>query len=504
MIASTNQPFLANAPLPTSTPTPLHLLGARDIASQVASGALRAVDLVAYLLARIAALDPHLHAMVDIDAAGAMAQATHADRLATAGQHLPLLGVPFTVKDNLWVSGRPATYGSALFAGHIALRDSWSVARLKANGAICIGITNCSEFACKGVTSNPLHGTTLNPWGVNLTPGGSSGGAVASVAAGFSPIALATDSGGSTRRPAAHTGLLGFKCTSGLIPNPWGFDDPCRDLGSIGIVARDALDCAAMMDVLADYDARDPLSHPLPADMLSKNSAGARIKNFTNAVIKVPERNLRIAWSTDLGCNFAVDPDVAAAMQAAIQKLRAASWQIDDAAPQWRYTTQSYPFAMQQYAELAALYGKQWRANPSQFDPVIGAQIEDGLRLDTIELAGLPLRRHYARVALSDFFEHYDLLLCPTVPVEAWSSDLLAPQMICGQPAGPRAHAVFTPLFNLCDVPALSVPCGFGARGLPVALQVVGPRYADMRVLQFGAEIEHVIDTDFSAPMLRL
>jgi aspartyl-tRNA(Asn)/glutamyl-tRNA(Gln) amidotransferase subunit A len=502
MMTRTDQFFPANTS--TSTPAPLHLLSARDIASRVASGALRAVDLVAYLLTRIATLDSHLHAMVDIDAAGAMAQAAHADRLAMAGRHLPLLGVPFTVKDNLWVGGRPATCGSALFAGHIAPRDSWSVARLKANGAICIGITNCSEFACKGVTSNPLHGATLNPWGVNLTPGGSSGGAVAGVAAGFSPIALTTDSGGSTRRPAAHAGLLGFKCTSGLIPNPWGFDDPCRDLGSIGIVARGALDCAAMMDVLADYDARDPLSHPLPASMLSKNSTDARINYFTDAVIKSPHSNLRIAWSTDLGCDFAVDPDVAAAMQVAIQKLRAAGWQIDDASPQWRDDTKSYPFAMQQHAELAALYGKQWRTDPWLFDPVIGAQIESGLQLDAIELAGLPLRRHHARIALSDFFERYDLLLCPTVPVEAWSSDLLAPEMICGRPAGPRAHAVFTPLFNLCDVPALSVPCGFGARGLPVALQVVAPRYADIRVLQFGAEIERVIDTDFSAPMQRL
>jgi aspartyl-tRNA(Asn)/glutamyl-tRNA(Gln) amidotransferase subunit A len=120
-----------------------------------------------------------------------------------------------------------------------------------------------------------------------------------------------------------------------------------------------------------------------------------------------------------------------------------------------------------------------------------------------VQLAALPLRRHHARATLSAFFEQYDLLLCPTVPVEAWPNNLIGPETIGGMPAGPRAHAVFTPLFNLCDVPALSVPCGFGARGLPVGLQVVGPRFADMRVLQFGAEIAHVIDIDFSAPMLR-
>jgi aspartyl-tRNA(Asn)/glutamyl-tRNA(Gln) amidotransferase subunit A len=499
--------MLSNSPGPASAVAgklpPLHLLSARDIASQVASGALRAVDLIEHLLARIARLDPQLHAMVDIDVADALAQAASVDRLAAQGKHLPLLGVPFTVKDNLWVGGRPATYGSALFADHVAPRDSWSVARLKANGAICLGITNCSEFACKGVTSNPLHGATFNPWSNELTPGGSSGGAVAAVAAGFGPIALATDAGGSVRRPAAHTGLFGFKCTSGLIPNPWGFDEPCRDLGVVGIVARDALDCAAMMDVLADYDARDPLSHPLPPAMLPEPSATTQVGAFTHAVIKIPERSLRIAWTPDLGCGFAVNADVAAAMQAAIDKLRAAGRQIDDAAPAWSDDTRTYPFAMQQHAELAALYSSQWLANPAQFDPVIGAQIESGLQLDARQLAALPLRRHHARATLSAFFEQYDLLLCPTVPVEAWPNNLLGPETIAGLPAGPRAHAVFTPLFNLCDVPALSVPCGFGARGLPVGLQVVGPRFADMRVLQFGAEIAHMIDTDFSAPMLR-
>ncbi len=475
--------------------TPLHLLRAHHIASQVACGKLRAVDLVTHVLERITVLDPALNAMVDVDREGALVQAALVDRRAVAGEHLPLLGVPFTVKDNLWVGQRPATCGSALFSGHVAPRDAWCVARLKAQGAICIGLTNCSEFACKGVTSNPLHGTTHNPWRADLTPGGSSGGSVASVAAGFAPIALSTDSGGSVRRPAAHTGLVGFKCTTGLIPHPWGFDEPGHDLSSIGLVARDVLDCALMLDVLVDFDARDPLSHRLPAELTVP-------RGFTRVVSKIPERSLRIAWSADLGCGFAVDDDVAAAMQTAVMQLRANGWRIDNVSPAWPDGTANYPLLMQQHATLAALYGAAWRDAPQRFDPAIAAQIEAGMDISAAALAALPFKRNRLRAALADFFEHYDLLLCPTVPVEPWPCDKIAPNTIGGRAADTRAHAVFTPLFNQCDVPALSVPCGFGAQRLPLGLQVVGPRYADLRVLQFGAEIERVIDTDFTAPLM--
>ena len=478
-----------------STNNHLHLLRAGDIARQVARGELRAVNLVESLLARIAALNPVLGAMVDVDVEGAMAQAAQADKRAAAGDHLPLLGVPFSVKDNLWVGRRPATYGSVLFAEHIASRDSWSVARLKAHGAVCIGLTNCSEFACKGVTSNPLHGVTRNPWNTDLTPGGSSGGAVAGVAAGFNPIALGTDAGGSTRRPAAHTGLVGFKCTLGLIPNPWGFDDPSHDLSSIGLIARDVPDCAIMLDALVDYDARDPLSHPLPANMALPGI-------FGRSVNKVPERTLRIAWSIDLGCGFAIDNDVALALHAAVKRLREAGWKIDNASPAWPPDTAEYPLLVQQHAGLANLFGSAWREDPYSFDPAIATQIEAGLGLSGVALAALPLRRNRLRAALTAFFERYDLLLCPTVPVEPWDCDILAPTRIGGRLASPRGHAAFTPLFNYCDTPALSVPCGFGANGLPLGMQVVGPRYADLRVVQFSAEIERVIATDFTAPIM--
>lgn len=484
-------------PAAEAFPRALFQLKARDIASRVIARDLCAVDLIIVLLKRIAAIDPLLGAMVDVDHDAALAQARQADQLAASGSRLPLLGVPFTVKDNLWVKGRRATYGSRLFAQFIAPQDSWSVARLKAAGAICIGITNCSEFACKGVTSNPLHGITRNPWDLELTPGGSSGGAAASVAAGFSPVALGTDAGGSVRRPAAHTGLVGFKCSTGLIPNPSGFNEPCRDMNSIGVIARDVADCAVMMDVLAAHDPRDPLSHPLTAQMCQPAA-------FSRAAKTPLEKTLRLAWSRDLGCEHHLDSDVARAMQAAIDRLRCAGWTIADASPQWSADVIAYPYLLRQQAELAALFGRQWQADPTQFDPVIGEQIEQGLITPASDLARLTFSRHRARAQLHGFFDRYDILLCPTVPVEPWPCDRLAPETIGGFAAGPRGHAAFTPLFNLCDVPALSIPCGFGKKGLPVAMQVVGKRNADLRVMQVGAELERLLSLEFNAPILQL
>ena len=393
------------------------------------------------------------------------------------------------------MAGRPATYGSKLYADHIAPRDSWSVEQLKSKGAICLGMTNSPEFACKGVTENPLHGYTRNPWDTTLTPGGSSGGAVAGVAAGLTPIALGTDAGGSTRRPAAHTGLVGFKCTLGLIPNPWGFQDPSHDLSSIGVLGRDVEDCALMLDALVEHHPNDPLSHPLPMAMVAPDP-------FTHTLSTPVDRNLRIGWSPDLGCGFAVDDDVALALEAVIQKLRAAGWKIDVSHPAWPPKTSEYPLLAQQQAGLAALFGESYKQAPEIFDPDIGVQIEAGLKATGSTIAGLSLQRNKLREAFNRYFESHDLLLCPTVPVEPWPCEGPPPASIGGRPATNRGHAAFTPLFNYCDAPALSVPCATGKRGMPLGLHIVGPRYADLRVIRFGAEVQSILAVNLESPLL--
>lgn len=475
---------------PKTNTTPFHLLKAREIASAVRSSACSAFDVAQAFCERIAIWQPPLNAFADFDPAVPLAAACEVDRRLAAGEQLPLAGVPFTVKDNLWLEGRPATFGSKLFEGFIAPRDSWAVARLRALGAVPLGVTNCSEFACKGITATPLHGQTSNPWDLSRTPGGSSGGAAAAVAAGLGPLALVTDAGGSTRRPAAHTGLVGMKPTLGRVPNPWGFDDPNHLLSVIGQIGRDVEDVASMLDALTAWAPDDPLSSP------------AFSQPDVMAQLKTPLPRLRLAWSLDLGCGLPVDDDVAAALQSGVDRLRTAGWVIEDAHPQWPEAAREYPLIALQQAGLAQLFGERWRTTPELFDPDIGEQIELGFKVSGQRLAELLRLREQIHASFARFFEQYDALLCPVAPVEAWPLGQLGPPQIGGLPAGPRGHAAFTPLFNYANLPALSLPCGSGAQGLPVGLQIAGPRFADARVLQMGWHAEQLLGPAPASPLM--
>ena len=470
---------------------PLHLASARALAQAVQSRQVSALEIAQSMSDRIAVLEPRLNAFADFDPQVPLTIARDVDRRLAGGESLPLAGVPFTVKDNLWLVGRKATFGSRLFANFVAPRDSWCVARLCALGAVPLGVTNCSEFACKGITTSPLHGVTHNPWDLQRTPGGSSGGAVAAVAAGLGPLALATDAGGSTRRPAAHTGLVGMKPTLGRVPNPWGFDDPNHLISVIGQLGRNVEDVAWMLDLLTDWHSSDPLSSPSFAQPDAMGS------------LKQPLAARRIAYSAQLGCGLPIDEDVRAAIESAAARLASAGWAIEPADPSWPPQEREYPLLELQQASLAQRFGDAWRRDPRPFDPDIGAQIELGLAVSGARIAELLRLRELQHAALDAFFARYDALLCPVAPVEAWPlAEGSWPTQIGGIAAGPRGHAAFTPLFNYCSAPALSLPCGTGRQGLPVGLQIVGPRFADARVLQLAWHGEQVLGRSPPSPMM--
>jgi aspartyl-tRNA(Asn)/glutamyl-tRNA(Gln) amidotransferase subunit A len=468
----------------------LHRATARDLAAAVRTRRISALEVAQTMGTRIARLDPLIHAFADFDAEVPLAAARLVDQRLAAGEDLPLAGVPFTVKDNLWLGGRPATFGSRLYADFVAPRDSWCVARLRALGAVPLGVTNCSEFACKGITATPLHGETRNPWDLQRTPGGSSGGAAAAVASGLGPLALVTDAGGSTRRPAAHTGLVGMKPTLGRVPNPWGFDDPNHLLSVIGQMGRDVEDVAWMLDLLTAWEPADPLSSPVFA------------APDAMAALKAPLPPLRLAWSPQLGSGFAIDADVLAALEQAVERLRVAGWQVEDADPVWPEQAREYPLIALQQAGLAQLFGATWRRSPELFDPDIGAQIELGLSITGPRIAELLRLREHLHASFAALYAQYDALLCPVSPVEAWPLGQLGPAQIGGQPAGPRGHAAYTPIFNYGSVPAISLPCGTGRQGLPLGLQIAGPRFADARVLQLAWHAEQWLGRSPPSPLM--
>ncbi|MDB5761059.1 MAG: gatA [Herminiimonas sp.] len=456
------------------------LLPAREIAARVQQRSLSALDVFDAVVARIERYNGELNAIVRFDPAIGRAQAREADARAAAGETLPLLGVPFTVKDMLWTHGLKATQGSRLFENFVAPQDSCAITRLRAAGAVFVGTTNCSEFAAKGMTDNLLYGATCNPWDLSRTPGGSSGGSASAVAAGIGTFSLGTDAGGSIRRPAAHCGIVGFKPSHGIVADPHGFPDASMGLSVVGPMARTVDDAALVLQCIVGYAAADTLSIPLPQH-----------GDIGREVLQEPQRSLRIAFSADLGCDFGCDTDVMQAIVAAVDALRHDGYSISHAHPAWPRDTATYEEMACEEAGLAALYGEALRSRQAEMDPVVAGLIERGSRRSGAEVAQALLQRRAIHAGIAHFFNDYDLLLCPTAPVTAWPINEGVPQAIGGRAAGLRGHAAFTPLFNIGGVPACSVPVGL-VRGLPVGLQIVGPRFADGRVLQFARLVERM------------
>ena len=455
-------------------------MSVRGIAARVTAREASALEVAQDAIARVRERNATVNAIVRFDAQAVLVEAAAVDRRLAAGETLALAGVPFTVKDNLWVEGCRVQQGSLLFDGFVAPRDAWAVARLRALGAVVLGITNCSEFACKGVTTNRVHGPTLHPADPALTPGGSSGGAAAALAMHLGEFALGTDAGGSIRRPAAHCGLVGLKPSNGVVPHPWGFAEPNYGLSVVGPLARNVADCALLFDLLAAFDAADGSAPPLA---FATHAHAAALDPRPSCLAS------RIAWSPQLGLGFPIDADVLECLQARVDALRTSGWPIADADPRWPSALGENPLQQLQEAGLHALYGARMAAERTRLDPDLAAQIDRGAECTPERIAELlGLRERIAR-SLAVFFADYDLLLCPTAPVTAWPITQAAPPVIGGRAVGARGHAAFTPLFNICGVPAVSVPAGT-VRGLPVGLQIVAPRFADASLFGLASAIE--------------
>lgn len=450
-------------------------LDATTIARDVNAGCLDPVAVADAFCRQIASRNGELNALVwhdpqEIEAA-AQAVATRVQR----GEIMPLAGVPVIVKDNVWVAGRRITQGSRLFADFVADEDAIAVERLRKAGAVIIGIGNCPEFACKGQTNSPLHGAARHPMDASLTPGGSSGGNAAGLAADFAPIALGTDGGGSGRRPPAHTGTVGFKPSFGAIPYGPGFPEPFWGIAVLAPMGRTMADTALLFEAIAGADGRDPESIAI-----AKRRA-------------LDPRLLRIAYSPKLGLDVPVDTDVAAAIDRGVEQLKAAGWQITRADPVWPAGMGEGALMPMQAAGLAALHGEAWKQHPERFDPDIAAQIERGFTLSGAEVAAALEASQRVKRSVAAFLSEFDLLLCPTAPCVAWPVTLLGPTHIGGVAVAPRGHAVFTPLFNHALTPALSIPCGRGRARLPVGLQMIAARGRDWDVLDAGVAAERIL-----------
>ena len=447
---------------------------ALELADLIRAKKLSPVEATDAVLARIAELNPKLNAFCLVAAESARAAAREAEIAVTKGEPLgPLHGVPVSVKDVLFTRGLTTTGGSRVFADHVPDEDAISVARVKAAGAVVLGKTNTSEFGHKAVTENPLFGATRNPWNPGLTPGGSSGGAAAAVAAGMGPLALGTDGGGSIRIPAAFCGVYGFKPSYGRVPHRSGFPG-FAGVSHVGPITRTVRDAALVLGVIAGGDDRDRESLP--------REAGSYLEACEGDV-----KGLHVAWSADLGY-ARVDARVAEVCGDAAAEFEALGCHVEVVNPGWEDPE----------AFFSTLIAAQFYAAWSDRLPDVEAQLDPTL-VKLIRRGGTVTARDYVQALgrveaywreVHAFLERFDLLLMPTVAVLPFPAGQAPPREIAGGGVSVLGWMPFTFPFNLTGQPAASVPAGWTGDGLPVGLQIVGRRHADATVLAASAAFE--------------
>jgi aspartyl-tRNA(Asn)/glutamyl-tRNA(Gln) amidotransferase subunit A len=427
------------------------------------------VEVAAAVLKRIEELNPRLNAFNYVSTE-ILANARQSESRWLSGMPRGLLdGVPVSIKDIILTKGWPTLRGSKT----VDPRGPWdedapATARLREHGALLLGKTTTPEFGWKGVTDSPLTGITRNPWNPAKTPGGSSGGAAAAVAAGMGPLAVGTDGGGSIRIPCSFTGLFGIKASFGRVP-AWPLS-PFGTVAHVGPITRSVADAALMLNVLALPDARDWHALPYePRDWRMDLEQGVR--------------DLRIAWSPDLGY-AKVDPEVLSIVKKSITVFQDLGAKVEEKHP--GFENPEGIFRTHWFSGAAFLLRSIKQKN--LIDPGLVEVASQGEKITAQELLEAQQKRGALGVHMNLFHRDYDLLVTPTLSVPAFDVGKEFPEI-----SGGRRWTDWTPFtypFNLTQQPAASIPCGFTQGGLPVGLQIVGPRYADALVLRAARAFE--------------
>ncbi len=430
------------------------------------------VDATLAVLQRIERYNPVLNAFCHVDPASALAAARRSEARWKAGAPCGELdGVPTSIKDLILTRGWPTLRGSRT----VDARQPWevdapAVARLREAGAVLLGKTATPEFGCKGETNSPRTGITRNPWDVSRTPGGSSGGTAAAVAAGMGPLSVGTDGAGSVRIPAAFCGNFGLKPSFGRVPayplSPFG------SVAHLGPHTMSVADAALMMNVLKRPDARDWTS--LPPD-------------GTDYTVGLDDgiRGLKIAWSPTLGY-ARVDPEVAESVAAAVRQLEALGAHVEKVDPGF-----DDPLDITTGLWFVGAWTVWNTLTPEQqavTDPDFRAEALLGQRYSALEVQQLNLRRGALGSHMRQFMQRFDLLATPSVAIAAFEA-----RPAGHSPMDPQAMLGWTPFsypFNLTQQPACTIPCGLTRGGLPIGLQLVGPMFGDAGVLRAARAYE--------------
>lgn len=451
--------------------------GAVALAALVRRKEASPVEIVQAALARIEARR-ELNAFITVTADEALADARRAEAAVMAGESLgPLHGIPYSVKDLTLTAGVRTTMGSAIHEDFVPKDDAVAVARAKAAGAILIGKTLTPEFGHKQVPTAPLFGRTLNPINPAYTPGASSSGAAAAVAAGMGPLALGTDGGGSIRIPAACCGIVGLKATLGVVPHLQAPDLYSAN-SFTGPMARDVADTRLLFEAIAGFDARDPWG---------AGSAPPR------RAAPVSLRGLRVAWLPSAGNR--VDPEVEAIAGAAVQVMAREGASVETV--QLDFVSLEKHFLVVLQSLLAARVGANLERFGNRLDASLIDAVQKGRRHTAVDLHEATFAKTRCFNELQALFERFDVLVSPTLsaPPLPIDMDVSGEIEIAGRPAGTVRGAwyPYTYPMNLTGHPALSMPCGRSAIGLPIGLQLVGRWYDDHYLLDVAALVEQAL-----------
>ena len=450
---------------------------AATLARLIAAREVSPVEVVQNALARIEAVNETLNCFCFVYPDEALERAREAERAATRGGPLPPLhGVPIAIKDLTPTAGKRTTMGSYAYEHHVPERSALLVDKLAGAGAIMVGKTTTPEFAYSSFTESPLWGVTRNPWNPGRTPGGSSGGSGAAVASGCVPLAEGTDMGGSVRIPASWSGLVGLKPSFGRIPLdflPTQFDT----IQHFGPLARTIEDARLFLACAQGPDERDIMSLAPPLDLSRPVDDSAQ--------------GLRLALDVDLG-HYAIDPEVEHATREAAAALADAGATVEEVELRWtREVADAWVAHWGVY--LAAIFGHVLAEFRDRMDPRVVALMDDGLAMTAVDFKRLEFVRTRAWLELRPILAEFDALLCPTMSRPAPPVDEDDFVYYADRGDGLYHGLDLTSPFNfVSQCPALSVPAGWSADGLPIGLQVVARRFQDDLALRIGAALERV------------
>ena len=468
-----------------------------ELAAMLRSREVSAHEVVTAHIARIEAFGPAINAIVTTTFESALAKASAADKSMARAEPVGLLhGLPVAHKDLADTRGVRTTYGSPLFAAHVPYHDDLVVERMARAGAISLGKTNTPEFGAGSHTVNKVFGATRNPYDLSRSPGGSSGGAAAALAARQVCLADGSDLGGSLRNPASFCNVVGLRPSPGRVPG-WPLADVTDQLGVSGPMARTVADTALLLTVLAGPDPRVPLALDQPAPAMSDPAEVA-------ALITRDLRAIRIAWSPDLG--LPVEPEVLGTLAPARLVLASLGGTVTDAAPD--LTGADEVFRTFRAFRYVTAFGGLLREHPGELGANVTWNTERGLELTVADLSRATTLRAEVAERISAFFADFDVLACPVSQVAPFDVTLDWVREINGRPQRSYLDWMASAyLISATGLPAVSVPAGFTPGGLPVGLQLVGRRRGDWDLLAvahaFEAATGYGAVTPASAPPLR-